>query len=252
MRVLIVEDEYLLALELADRLASLDKEIEIAGRTDSILSTVEWLQHHECDLIFLDVHLSDGLSFSIFDRVEVKCPVIFTTAYDHYAIKAFEVNSIGYLLKPIDEEDLRKALLKYKQMRSLFRADLDNLLNYLGKPATEEKAPISRIMLSTGKAQMAMNVDEIAYFLANGRYLYAVDRKGDKYFCDGTLYKLEEELDTRMFFRLNRKYIVNFSSVAYFTHYSKSRVKVKLIPQAEEEIIVSADKVKEFKKWLVR
>ncbi len=162
------------------------------------------------------------------------------------------MNSIGYLLKPIDEEDLRKALLKYKQMRSLFRADLDNLLNYLGKPTGEEKAPISRIMLSTGKAQMAMNVDEIAYFLANGRYLYAVDRKGDKYFCDGTLYKLEEELDTRMFFRLNRKYIVNFSSVAYFTHYSKSRVKVKLIPQAEEEIIVSADKVKEFKRWLVR
>jgi two-component SAPR family response regulator len=101
--------------------------------------------------MFLDVHLSDGLSFSIFDRVEVKCPVIFTTAYDHYAIKAFEVNSIGYLLKPIDEEDLRKALLKYKQMRNLFRADLDNLLNYLGKPTGKKKHPSVALCLAPAK-----------------------------------------------------------------------------------------------------
>jgi len=117
MNVLIVEDEQLLATELAERLANIDSEINIVGQTDSISSTVAWLQQNDCDLIFLDVHLNDGISFSIFDKIKVKCPVIFTTAYDQYAIKAFEVNSIAYLLKPIDEADLEKALNKYKEIR---------------------------------------------------------------------------------------------------------------------------------------
>ncbi len=114
MNVLIVEDEYLLALELAEKLLDMDSNIRIAGQTQSVASTVEWLQQNECDLIFLDIHLSDGSSFAIFDKAKVKSPVIFTTAYDQYAIRAFQVNSIGYLLKPIDDKDLRQALNKYQ------------------------------------------------------------------------------------------------------------------------------------------
>jgi two-component system, LytTR family, response regulator LytT len=252
MNILIVEDEQLLATELAERLANIDSEINIVGQTDSISSTVAWLQQNDCDLIFLDVHLNDGISFSIFDKIKVKCPVIFTTAYDQYAIKAFEVNSIAYLLKPIDEADLKKALNKYKEIRSMFRADFESLLSYLGKSQTESKNFISRIMLSSGNAQMPMNVDNIAYFMADGRYLFAVSMAGDKYFCESTLYKLEQELDNREFFRLNRRFIVNFASVDSFTPYSKSRVKVKLNPQPDEDIIISSEKVKEFKQWLVR
>lgn len=253
MDILIVEDENLLAIELAEKLISLDSSIKIAGQTDSIVTTVEWLQSNSCDLIFLDVHLSDGISFSIFDKIKVKCPVIFVTAYDQYAIKAFEVNSIAYLLKPIDEKDLVKSLNKYKEMKSLFRSsDIEGLLDYLGKPQPETKTFISRIMLSSGNTQLAMKVEDIAYFMADGRYLFAISIHGDKYFCDSTLYKLEEELDNSNFFRLNRRFIVSFASIAYFTPYSKSRVKVRLKPEPEEEIFISSEKVKEFKEWLVR
>ncbi len=252
MNILIVEDEQLLAMELAERLLEIDSSINIAGQTHSVASTVEWLQHNDCDLIFLDIHLNDGSSFAIFDKIKVKCPVIFTTAYDKYAIRAFQVNSIGYLLKPIDENDLKQALKKYKEIKGMFTPDFDSLLDYLGKTPTSSRNFMSRIMLSSSKAQIPTNVEDIAYFMAEGRYLFAVTKAGNKYFCESTLYKLEEELDNHEFFRLNRRFIVNFSSVISFTPYSKSRVKVKLNPEPEEDIVVSSEKIKEFKEWITR
>jgi DNA-binding LytR/AlgR family response regulator len=252
MNVLIVEDEQLLASELAERLVHLDGSIEIAGQTDSVSATVEWLRNNSCDLMFVDVHLSDGSSFSIFEKIKVNCPVIFTTAYDQYAIRAFEVNSIGYLLKPIDEQDLAKALNKFREIRTVMRDDLETLLRNLARPSEPSKNFVTRIMLSAGKSQIAMNVDDIAYFMADGRYLFGIAKSGEKYFCESTLYKLEEELDNRQFFRLNRRFLVSFDSVSHFTPYSKSRVKVKLKPEAEEDIVISSEKVKEFKQWMVR
>lgn len=252
MNVLIVEDEQLLAMELEEKLVHLDSNIKIVGQTSSVESTVDWLYHNNCDLMFLDIHLSDGSSFSIFEKIRVKCPVIFTTAYDKYAIRAFDVNSIGYLLKPIDEKDLEKALVKYREIREVFRSDFESLLTYLGKNPSPHKNFISRIMLSSSKAQVPTNVEDIAYFMAEGRYLFAITKSGGKYFCESTLYKLEEELDNREFFRLNRRFIVNFNSIDCFTPYSKSRIRVQLNPQSEEEIIISSEKVKEFKEWLVR
>ena len=252
MRVLIVEDEHLLAMELAEKLVHLDNSIKIVGQTESVSSTIEWLYRNECDLIFMDVHLSDGNSFTIFDKIEVTCPIIFTTAYDQYAIKAFEVNSIGYLLKPIDDYDLNKALNKYKMIKNFPSTNIESLLNYLNNPLKSQKKFIKRIMLSSGKKQMAMNVEDIAYFMADDRYLFAITKTGNKYFCESTLYKLEETLNDLDFFRLNRRFIVSFDSVAYFIPFSKSRVKVKLKPDLEEDIIVSSDKVKKFKLWLVR
>lgn len=253
MNVLIVEDEQLLAMELAERLLHLDSNIKIVGQTSSVASTIEWLQQNDCDLIFLDIHLSDGSSFSIFEKIgRIKCPVIFTTAYDKYAIQAFDVNSIGYLLKPIDDRDLEKALNKYKEVEGSFKINLENLINQLGKTSELQRSFIKRIMVSSSKAQMPMNIEDIAYFMAEGRYLFAITKLGNKYFCESTLYKLEEELDDREFFRLNRRFIVNFSSIVSFTSFSKNRVKVRLNPEPEDEIIVSSEKVKEFKQWLVR
>ena len=252
MDVLIVEDEQLLAMELAEKLVRLDETIKIVGQTESIGSTVEWLRANRCDLMFLDVHLSDGNSFSIFDKVKVDCPIIFTTAYDKYAIKAFELNSIVYLLKPVDEDDLKKALDKFRKIRNSVMPDINNLLNCLNKPEVPANKYIQRMMLSIGQKQMAMSVDDIAYFMADGRYLYAFGKDGKRYLCETTLYKLEEELNPHNFFRLNRRFMVSFDSVAYFVRYSKSRVKVKLKPELEEDVIISADKVTEFKSWLVR
>lgn len=252
MNILIVEDEQLLAMELAERLVYLDNNIKIVGQTHSVVSTVEWLQENECDLIFMDIHLNDGSSFSIFDQIKVKAPVIFTTAYDKYAIRAFDVNSIGYLLKPIDEDDLEKSLNKYKEMKSASGTELDKLLNYLKEAPAPTKKFINRIIVSSSKEQVPMNVEDIAYFMAEGRYLFAINKTGNKYFCESTLYKLEEELDDSLFFRLNRRYIVNFNSVVSFIPYSKNRVKVRLNPTPDEEVIVSSEKIKEFKQWLAR
>lgn len=252
MNVLIVEDEQLLAMELAEKLLDIDGNIRIVGQTHSVASTVEWLQHNDCDLMFLDIHLNDGSSFAIFDKIKVKSPVIFTTAYDKYAIRAFQVNSIGYLLKPIDERDLEQALKKYKELKGMFSSDIEGLLDYLGKTSVSKKNFISRIMLNSSKAQIPTNVEDIAYFMAEGRYLFGITKSGNKYFCESTLYKLEEELDDHQFFRMNRRFIVNFSSVVSFTPYSKSRVRVKLSPEPDEEVIVSSEKVKEFRQWLAK
>lgn len=252
MNILIVEDEQLLAMELAEKLLELDDTIKIVGQLHSISSTIEWLQQNKCDLIFLDIHLSDGSSFAIFEKIKVECPVIFTTAYDQYAIRAFQVNSIGYILKPIREDDLQQALDKYKKLRTMFSPDLNNLLKYLSKEISPQKKFLDRIILNSGKTQVPININDIAYFMAEGRYLFAITKNGKKYFYDNTLYKLEEELDDHQFFRLNRRFIVNFTNVISFTSYSKNRVKVKLSPEPEEEIIVSSEKIKAFKQWLAR
>ncbi len=252
MNVLIVEDEHLLALELSEKLLDMDNNIRIVGQTQSVASTVEWLQQNECDLIFLDIHLSDGSSFAIFDKIKLKIPVIFTTAYDQYAIRAFQVNSIGYLLKPIDDQDLRQVLNKYKDIRGSFTTGLDNLLDYLDRTSSPQKKYLNRIMLNLGKDQIPINVEDVAFFMAEGRYLFAMTKSGKKYFYENTLYKLEEILDNREFFRLNRRYIISFSSIVSFTPYSKNRIKVKLFPEPGEEIIVSSEKIKEFKQWLER
>lgn len=252
MDILIVEDEQLLAMELAEKLIRLDENIKVVGQTDSVGSTIDWLNRHTCDLIFLDVHLNDGNSFSIFEKIKVDCPIIFTTAYDKYAIKAFELNSIGYLLKPIDDDELRKAIDKYKMLNATPKVDMKKLLAYFNNQSADKNKNLKRIMLTYGQKQMALNIEDIAYFMADGRYLYAISRDGKKYFSEYTLSRLEEELDTQNFFRLNRQFIVSFDSVDYFIKYSKSRVKVKLTPDLGEDVIISSEKVKEFKAWLVR
>lgn len=250
MKILIVEDEKLLADELSEMLSILNPDIEVLGKLQSVSETVSWLQENSCDLIFLDIHLSDGLSFSIFNQVPINCPVIFTTAYDEYAIQAFDVNSIAYLLKPIEKEHLQKALDKYDRLTESNADDIHRLLTLMESKENAQKRYKNRIMLNIGKIQKPVKVEDIAYFRADDRYLFATTKNGEEYFYDSTLTKLTKVLDPKFFFRVNRSFFINYKSVVELNSYSKGRVVVKLTPKSNDLIVVSAKKTKEFKEWL--
>lgn len=246
-RVLIVEDEILLAEELAERLIAIDNQITIIGVLSSIEEAVAWFQQNSCDLLFLDIHLNDGLSFSIFDRVDIPSPVIFTTAYDEYAIKAFDVNSIAYLLKPIDDADLQKALQKYSTLQGGQQERMKQLIQYI---RGEESEYLERITLTLGKIQKPITIGEIAYFMAEDRFVFAVTKSNKRYFYESTLYDLEPQLNPKYFLRVNRTFIVNYASIDELIMHTKGRIILKLHPEPEQKVIVSNRKAKILKEWL--
>lgn len=248
MNVVIVEDEYLLAEELSDLLFEIDPTINVLATLDCISESVRWLSENTCDLIFLDVNLSDGLSFSIFEQVNVSTPIIFTTAFDSYAIKAFEVNSVDYLLKPIEKERLEKAIQKYRQMapQTPNLSELYDMITSRYKALNHKK----RFILTLGAIQKPVESSQVAYFMSDNKHLFAITNDSKRYFYDSTLAKLEEELDPKEFFRLSRKYYANINSVKELVSYSKSRIKVKLCPETEDDVIISHARANEFKKWL--
>ncbi len=252
MEVIIIEDEILLAEALQKELITLDPSIKVVKQLGSVADSIAWLSRHRCDLIFSDIELSDGNSFSIFNALEINIPVIFTTAYDQYAIKAFETNSIGYLLKPIESEDLRKVLDKFKQ-NQFNNALLDQLMNQLSinSPDTNTSIYLNRLMLSKGNIQKPVSIDEIVYFMAEDRYLFAHTNEGKKYYYDATLSQLENELDPKLFFRANRSYFVNKNFINEIKTISRSRLIIKMTEAEEEDIVVSYSRSKEFKEWLV-
>lgn len=249
MNVVIVEDEHLLALELEELLLDLAPGITIAAKLGSVAEAVDWFKHNRCDLAFMDIQLNDGLSFDILKRVPSHYPIIFTTAYDQYAIQAFEHNSISYLLKPIDPVKLEQALNKFQQTVAHQGEDLSQLLKYL-KQCTTEPQYTTRFILSLGKVQRPVNADQIAYFMADNKYLFAITFEGKKYFCDHTLTDLEQKIDPRQFYRVNRRYMVNINAIKELLSYSKSRLKIKLTPETDEEVIISNAKSNEFRTWL--
>lgn len=251
MDVLIVEDEYLLADELEEMILRLEPQAKVKGKLSSIQESVKWLESNEVDLIFLDIQLSDGLSFTIFDQVKVTAPVIFTTAFDSYAIRAFEVNSIYYLLKPVSEEQLMLALQKYNQ-QALPNETLPNALTALLSRTNEAIQYKRRIIVHIGTIQKPVEIEQIAYFMADDKYLYAILNDGKKFFYDSTLAKLENEIDPSIFFRINRKFFVNISSIVEMIQYSNSRVKLKLNPEPEEDVLISYSRNNLFKEWLTR
>jgi len=247
MDVVIIEDEYLLSEELQEKLHSINPDINVVAKLESVKESVEWFSNNVCDLIFLDVHLSDGISFSIFDEVNIDIPVIFTTAYDHYAIKAFDVNSIAYILKPIKDDELQKALNKLSVKIDVPAFDYTMLKQLLSPNIKHYK---ERFILSMGKLQKPVAVEDIAYFMADDKYLFAIVKTGEKFFCDFTLSRLEDELNPNDFYRVNRKFFVSFAAVKELIPYSKSRIKLKLSPETEGDVIISSIKAKEFKEWL--
>lgn len=248
MRIVIFEDEKLASERLIQVLHTIKPEAQVLASMKSVEAAVLWLQNNEHpDLIISDIQLLDGESFEIFESVEIKCPVIFTTAYDEYAIKAFEVNSVDYLLKPIQKEKLEKALDKYEsQHQSSGGIDISKISELLqGEPEYK-----SRFLVKFGQRIKAIPVEKIAYFYSHDKLSYLVTFEGQKLPVDQTLEELDGLLNPKNYFRVNRKFIVHFDSVSDIHPYFKGRVKLDLEPSIDEDIVVSSEKTPVFKKWL--
>lgn len=248
--MIIVEDEPLAAQKLCRQIKNIDPEIEILTTLDSVSAAVEYLSSHKVDLIFLDIHLGDDVSFSIFDKVRVTTPIIFTTAYDQYAIQAFKVNSVDYLLKPVNKTDLKHALTKfYEQKQSQqIPVDYQSLLKSLQSAPLESYQ--SRFLVYKGDKVKSIEVASVAYFFAEGKHVYLVDKTGVHYLLDYTLDRLNDCLDPRHFFRINRQFIIHIQAIAEMTAYTKGRIKIDLDPSANKEAIVSIERASAFKSWL--
>ncbi len=253
MRVLIIEDEHLAAEELKEMLAEINPSIEVMATIDTVKNAIEWLKSPkvlDINLIFMDIHLADGNSFSIFEEVKVKIPIIFTTAYDQYAIKAFKLNSIDYLLKPIDQDDLADSIEKYEDTHaSNQNIDFSLLLDAVQK---KEVSYQKRFIVTTGDKIKSILTNDVAYFMSEGKYLYLTTKEGKQFIVDFTLSRLEKVLQPDRFFRINRKFIINFDAIQNMINYSKSRVKIELNPPCTTDAIVSVDRSGDFKNWLNR
>jgi len=252
MKVVIIEDENFAALRLRKMILDYNPEIEIVAELESVAESVEWFKSHaEPDLIFLDIHLEDDLSFAIFDQINISSSVIFTTAFDEYAIKAFKLKSIDYLLKPIVHEELAAALKKYEQFTGL-QKNLPDLQSLYSMIINKEKKYRERFTISVGSKIKMIEVSEIAYLFSLEKGVYLRTNNGNTYNMDFTLDKLGEMLDPAKFFRINRKYLVNISAIQNMVAWSRSRVKLELKPAPDDEFetIVSIDRSADFKKWL--
>ena len=249
MKVLIVEDEKHARANLIKQLHNIDRTIEVLAELDTVSETVSWLQQNEAELIFLDIHLADDLSFKIFDQIEVNTPIIFTTAYDQYALRAFKLNSIDYLLKPIEEQELANSIEQFQSLRSSFQQqDFMQIQQMLSQ--NQPKNYQQRFLVSRRDKIMSVKVEDIAYFEGEDRYVYLIKNDGTRYIIDYKLSDLEEQLDPQYFFRLNRSFIAHFEAIGRITSLSKSRLKVYLQPETSRDIFISAANTRQFKSWL--
>ncbi|MEI9911505.1 MAG: LytTR family DNA-binding domain-containing protein [Bacteroidota bacterium] len=257
MKILIVEDEELAVKKIRKTLAGVEPDAEVVAVTDSILSTVNWLDENPApDLILMDIELSDGQSFEIFNQTAIKSPVIFTTSYDEYALKAFKVNSIDYLLKPIQKEDLEAALQKLKQMKDLYKTEetkpdvsLDNLVKEL-QQKLQPKDFRKRFLVKHAQKLVSIEVDEIAYFFSDGRLNFFKTYDNKKFVVDYTMDELEDMLDPGKYFRISRSFYISVNSVDQIHDYFGNRLLLHLKPAVDKESIVSREKVTDFKKWM--
>jgi DNA-binding LytR/AlgR family response regulator len=249
MKIVIIEDENLASERLEKLLLDIEPEIEILEKLASVKESIDWLRENSPDLIFLDIQLSDGLSFKIFEEITVKAPIIFTTAYDQYAIRAFRVNSIDYLLKPVRKEDLAISLSKFKNIKSYFNPDFNELVNMIRNKKIEYK---QRFLVQYGQKIKKIEVHEAACFYALEKNVFMATSDNLRYPLDYTLDNLEDILDPKKFFRINRKIIINYEAIKNMIPYSKSRIKVELSinPPEEIESIVSVERSPKFKEWL--
>jgi len=249
-KVVIIEDEAPAATKLERTLSKLSERIEVISKLESVEMAVAWFKENNADLIFCDIHLGDSKSFEIFEQVKVKTPIVFTTAYDQYAVQAFEVNSIDYLLKPVRLEDLERAFEKYQDRKQNAGAvPINELLSALqAQPKTHQE----RFMVQFGEEIRTVNADKVAYFFAEGKYAYLITHDDHEYLVDLTLDQLMEKLDPSLFFKISRQFIVSLRSIAKMYSFPKGRVKVILNPKGKKEAIVSIEKSPQFKKWLNR
>lgn len=248
MNCLIIEDEKVAAERLFGLIKNYNQSIEIIEIIQSVKNAVKWLNtNHAPDLIFMDIQLADGLSFEIFEQTIVKTPVIFTTAYDEYALKAFKVNSIDYLLKPIDQEELNYAISKFKEnniSKEIPTQVFDSILHSLTKNYK------NKFVIKVGEHIKVFTIDDVQCFYSMEKYAFLQNNSGCDYAIDYSLDQLEDLLDPAQFFRINRKFIVSSSAISDIISYSNSRLKVKLNSNESDDLIVSREKVQDFKKWL--
>lgn len=250
MNVIIIEDEKPSARRLQRMLKTIDFEAEIM--LHSVEESIEWFKNNKHpDLIFLDIQLSDGLSFEIFEAIEIKSAVIFTTAYDEYALQAFKLNSIDYLLKPIDEDDLKTAVEKFKvrtPQKQSVTLDFNDIKKLLVNPIEREYK--KRFSVKVGQHLKLINIEDIECIYSENKGTYVYTSEGRNYLLDVTLDQLDDELEPHVFFRISRKYYVNINAIKDMVSYTNSRLQIKLNCFNEQDIIVARERVKDFKNWL--
>ncbi len=253
MKILIIEDEIHNQRLLQGMISELKPDWEVAGKFVSVKETVKWLKNNPAPhLIFMDIQLVDGLCFSIFSEVKIETPVIFTTAYDEYAIQAFKVNSIDYLLKPIKEEELFSAIEKFEKIIAIVKKeggeiDVKNLLEAIKSGKKEYR---KRFLISKGDAFIKIETANVAYFNSENKITTLVTLKNEKHVIDFTLEKLEEELNPMEFYRANRQFIISLHSIRKIETYFGGKFMVKLIQPFDEKITISRLKATDFKNWI--
>ncbi len=248
IKAVIIEDEKPASEFLSSVLQRIAPDVAVLKTIDNVKSAVQWLAENPVDLIFLDIHLGDDIGFSIFDKLRISVPVIFTTAYNQYAIRAFKLNSVDYLLKPIMEEDLLHALEKFRSQKANPAIDIAALLEAMNKKPDYQE----RFMVMSGHKIKSILTGDVAYFLSEGRYVKLVTKSNEKYLLDQSLESVSHKVDPNLFFRVNRQFIVGFDAIQQMIVWSKSRIKLELKPAAECDVVVSIDNSGEFKRWLNR
>ncbi len=250
MRVVIIEDEIPAANRLSKMLHAIIDEVDVVKKIDSVEAAVKYMASADhIDLIFMDIQLADGLSFDIFQQTPVKAPVIFTTAFDQYTLKAFKVNSIDYLLKPIDEKELEQAVDKYRKLYHQKENGLsDKILKMVQEMSTMRFR--ERLLIKRGQQFSYLKTESTAYCYADGKLCYAIDFSNNKYLLENNLSQLEEQLQPNKFYRINRHLLVNIESVNKVHTWLGGRLKLELIPATKADTIVSRERVNGFKEWL--
>ena len=253
MKVLIIEDEPPAAKRMESLINTLEPQAEVLDKIDSVKKAVQWIKSNPApDLIFLDIQLADGICFQIFEQCEVKSPVIFTTAYDAYALKAFKVNSIDYLLKPIDKDEMSAALKKFHSVNRT-NQESKHVLENIGQAIQMlTKKYKTRFVIKVGEHLKSVEVNEILFFFSLEKATFCQTKEGRKNILDFTLDQLEEILDPARFFRINRKHIVATDSIQDMISYTNSRLKLILKTSDDNDVIVARERVQEFKNWLDR
>ncbi|WP_281632370.1 LytR/AlgR family response regulator transcription factor [Flavobacterium luteolum] len=251
MKILIVEDESINASRLKRLLEELEPNCEILGIIDTVVDTVEWLKSNPCpDLITMDIRLADGLSFAIFDEINITCPVIFTTAYDEYAIRAFKVNSIDYLMKPIEKNELEFALTKFKSLNK----NESNVTNIAGilKELIEKPVFRMRFLVTYRDGYKSVDVSDIDFIYSEFKTSNLFLKSGVIISIPQTMEELEQELDPNIFFRANRQFFIRAESIKSIANYFNAKLKIQLKLDPEREVIISREKTPFFKQWMDR
>jgi len=252
MKVVIIEDEILASENLSYMLKEIDSNIEVLAVLDSVKSSIKYLENNnQADLIFMDIHLADGISFEIFEQVNIKTPLIFTTAYDHYAIKAFKLNSIDYILKPIDEDDLKNAVNKYLDLLQLNKPidniQIESVLQLLN---TKNKSFKTTYLVQKRDELIPIKTEDIAYFFIEEGIVKVVTFENNSFVINKKLEDIEQEIDNKFFFRVNRQMITNRNTISNIKYYFNGKLIVNTLPKHSQKIVVSKLKATELKNWL--